>query len=61
RQKLDDLRSQAEIARRDTDLETASRLLYGEIPQVEKEIAAAEEAESAAGQTKQMVGEQVTA
>ncbi|WP_151952739.1 ATP-dependent chaperone ClpB [Brevibacterium sp. Marseille-P9724] len=62
RQKLDDLRSQAEIARRDTDLETASRLLYGEIPQVEKEIAAAEEAESAAGsQAKQMVGEQVTA
>ena len=61
RQKLDDLRSQAEIARRDTDLETASRLLYGEIPQVEKEIAAAEEAESAVGQTKQMVGEQVTA
>ncbi|WP_349829350.1 ATP-dependent chaperone ClpB [Brevibacterium litoralis] len=48
KQKLDDLRSQAEKATRETDLETASRLLYGEIPAVEKEIAAAEEAENAA-------------
>ncbi|HLR43665.1 MAG TPA: AAA family ATPase, partial [Brevibacterium sp.] len=47
KEKLDDLRNQAEVARRDTDLATASRLLYGEIPAVEKEIAAAEAAEAA--------------
>src|SRR5699024_2850724 len=35
--KLDELRSAAERAQRDTDLETASRLLYGEIPAVQKE------------------------
>ncbi|WP_101653104.1 ATP-dependent chaperone ClpB [Brevibacterium ihuae] len=61
KQKLDDLRSQAEIARRDTDLETASRLLYGEIPAVEQEIAAAEAEEKAAGTARAMVGDQVTA
>jgi ATP-dependent Clp protease ATP-binding subunit ClpB len=60
KKKLDDLRGQAEIARRDTDLETASRLLYGEIPAVEKEIAAAE-AEDAQGEGtgSRMVNEQV--
>ncbi|WP_029088389.1 ATP-dependent chaperone ClpB [Brevibacterium album] len=67
RKKLDDLRSQAEIATRETDLETASRLLYGEIPAVEKEIAAAEAAEAekeaagAAGSGSRMVNEQVGA
>ncbi|GAA4283426.1 ATP-dependent chaperone ClpB [Brevibacterium daeguense] len=61
KQKLDDLRSQAEIARRETDLETASRLLYGEIPAVEKEIAEAEAAEKAAETERTMVGDQVTA
>lgn len=66
KKKLDNLRSQAEIARRDTDLETASRLLYGEIPLVEKEIAEAEAQEAkqaasndAAGAGKRMVNEQV--
>ncbi|MGO2035468.1 MAG: ATP-dependent chaperone ClpB [Brevibacterium sp.] len=50
--KLDELRSQADRAQRDTDLETASRLLYGEIPAVQKEIAEAEaeEAQAEAGQ-----------
>ncbi|GAA2004356.1 ATP-dependent chaperone ClpB [Brevibacterium samyangense] len=63
KKKLDDLRNQAEIAQRDTDLEKASRLLYGEIPAVEKEIAAAEAAENAAGESdaKPMVNEQVRA
>ena len=46
--KLDELRSAAEKAQRDTDLETASRLLYGEIPAVQKEIAEAEAAEAQA-------------
>ncbi|WP_241897566.1 ATP-dependent Clp protease ATP-binding subunit, partial [Brevibacterium epidermidis] len=46
--KLDELRSAAEKAQRDTDLEPASRLLYGEIPAVQKEIAEAEAAEAQA-------------
>src|SRR5699024_10597511 len=51
-----------------TDLATASRLLYGEIPAVEKEIAAAEAAEAAdagsgsgTGTGRPMVGDHVTA
>ncbi|MCI2265213.1 ATP-dependent chaperone ClpB [Sediminivirga luteola] len=62
KQKLDDLRNQAEIARRETDLETASRLLYGEIPAIEKEIAEAEAAESTdagGGESRAMVADQV--
>ncbi|MGO3022309.1 MAG: ATP-dependent chaperone ClpB [Brevibacterium sp.] len=61
--KLDELRSQAEKAQRDTDLETASRLLYGEIPAVQKEIAEAEaaEAQAEAGQTSDpMVSDKVS-
>ena len=61
--KLDELRSQAEKAQRDTDLETASRLLYGEIPAVQKEIAEAEaaEAQADAGQTSDpMVSDKVS-
>ena len=40
--RLDELRAQAERAQRDNDLETASRLLYGEIPAAEKDLASAE-------------------
>jgi ATP-dependent Clp protease ATP-binding subunit ClpB len=61
--KLDELRSAAERAQRDTDLETASRLLYGEIPAVQKEIAEAEaeEAQAEAGQTSDpMVSDKVS-
>lgn len=59
--KLDDLRSQADKAQRDTDLETASRLLYGEIPAVQKEIdiAEAEEAD-AETETDPMVSDRVS-
>src|SRR5699024_4303060 len=60
--KLDELRSAAERAQRDTDLETASRLLYGEIPAVQKEIAEAEaeEAQAEAGQNSDpMVSDKV--
>src|ERR1700735_294072 len=39
--KLDDLKGQAERAQRDGDYETASRLLYGEIPTLDAEIAEA--------------------
>jgi len=40
--RLDELRAQAERAQRDNDLETASRLLYGEIPAAEKALVSAE-------------------
>ena len=61
--KLDELRSAAEKAQRDTDLETASRLLYGEIPAVQKEIAEAEAAEAqadAGSDSDQMVSDKVS-
>jgi ATP-dependent Clp protease ATP-binding subunit ClpB len=53
--KLDALRIQAEKAQREANLELASKLLYGEIPQLEKELKAAE-----TQNTERMVGEQVT-
>jgi ATP-dependent Clp protease ATP-binding subunit ClpB len=46
--RLDELSSAAERAQRDGDLATASRLLYGEIPAIQKEIAAAEASEAGA-------------
>jgi ATP-dependent Clp protease ATP-binding subunit ClpB len=46
--RLDELRSAADKAQREGDLATAGRLLYGEIPTVEKEIEAAEEREQRA-------------
>jgi len=53
RKRLDLLRTDAEKAQREGDLEKASRLLYGEIPAVEREIAAAEQAELQATGTEQ--------
>ena len=47
RARLDELRVAAEKHQREGDLATASRVLYGEIPAVEKQIAEAEAAESA--------------
>jgi ATP-dependent Clp protease ATP-binding subunit ClpB len=41
KKQLDDLRGQAERAQRDADFETASRLMYGEIPALERDLAAA--------------------
>src|SRR5580658_5265744 len=41
KKELDDLKGQAERAQRDGDYETASRLLYGEIPTLDAEIAEA--------------------
>ncbi|SJN15540.1 ClpB protein [Micrococcus lylae] len=61
RVKLDELRSQAEKAQREGDLAEASRLLYGEIPALEKELAAADEAEKAVDEEHLMVSENVTA
>ena len=39
KKRLDDLKGQAERAQRDADFGTASRLMYGEIPALEKEVA----------------------
>ena len=41
KQRLDDLRGQAERAQRDADFETASRIMYGQVPALEAELAAA--------------------
>ena len=58
KQRIDDLRGQAERAQRDGDLETASRLMYVEIPAGEEELAEAASTEVA---TDVMVKEEVTA
>ncbi|MGH3490591.1 MAG: ATP-dependent Clp protease ATP-binding subunit, partial [Actinopolymorphaceae bacterium] len=47
KQRLDDLRGQAERAQREGNLEAASRILYAEIPELEKEVAAAAEVQAA--------------
>jgi ATP-dependent Clp protease ATP-binding subunit ClpB len=55
--RLEALRGQAERAQRDGDFESASRLLYAEIPAVEKELAEARAAsESAEAMVKEEVG-----
>ncbi|WP_344452240.1 ATP-dependent chaperone ClpB [Actinocorallia aurantiaca] len=57
KKKLDDLHGQAERAQREGDFETSSRLLYGEIPMLEKEIKqASEAAESRGAMVKEEVG-----
>ncbi|MFH0243510.1 ATP-dependent chaperone ClpB [Streptomyces sp. HK10] len=45
KEKLDEVRGQAERAQRDGDFETASKLLYGEIPTLERELEEASAAE----------------
>ncbi|WP_282791038.1 ATP-dependent chaperone ClpB [Streptomyces sp. CC224B] len=51
KEKLDELRGQAERAQRDGDFDTASKLLYGEIPALERDLEAASEAEEEAAKT----------
>lgn len=46
KERLDDLRGQAERAQRDGDFDTASKLLYGEIPGLERELEEAAQAEA---------------
>ncbi len=48
KERLDEIRGQAERAQRDGDFETASKLLYAEIPALEEELAQASEAEEEA-------------
>jgi ATP-dependent Clp protease ATP-binding subunit ClpB len=60
---LDELQMRADVAQRDGDYETASRLLYGEIPALEKELEAAVAAAAAQSASEQapMVSDEVTA
>ncbi|MFD9499696.1 ATP-dependent chaperone ClpB [Streptomyces sp. NPDC060035] len=58
KERLDELRGQAERAQRDGDFDTASKLLYGEIPGLERELAEAAEAEQEASKDT-MVKEEV--
>ncbi|QIM17765.1 AAA domain-containing protein [Leucobacter coleopterorum] len=62
REKLDQMRIDAERAQREGNLERASKLLYGEIPVIEKQLAEAERAELSEeidGEPR-MVNDQVT-
>ncbi|MCK7625462.1 ATP-dependent chaperone ClpB [Streptomyces sp. RS10V-4] len=60
KERLDDLRGQAERAQRDGDFDTASKLLYGEIPGLERELEEAAEAEAEQEAAKEsMVKEEV--
>ncbi|MEY8815639.1 ATP-dependent chaperone ClpB [Micrococcus luteus] len=63
RAKVDELRSLAEKAQRDGDLAEASRLLYGEIPALEKQLEEADRTarEADRSATEPMVSEEVTA
>jgi ATP-dependent Clp protease ATP-binding subunit ClpB len=58
KERLDDLRGQAERAQRDGDFDTASKLLYGEIPGLERELEEAAQAEAEASKDT-MVKEEV--
>ncbi|GLZ08441.1 chaperone protein ClpB [Actinomadura sp. NBRC 104412] len=57
KERIDQLRGEAERAQRDGDLETSARLTYGEIPALEKQLN--EAAEQADGQRDAMVKEEV--
>jgi ATP-dependent Clp protease ATP-binding subunit ClpB len=62
KKRLDDLKTQVEHAQRQADLETASRLMYGEIPALERELAEAAAAPAATpgvGDGDPMVKEEV--
>jgi ATP-dependent Clp protease ATP-binding subunit ClpB len=57
KQRLDDARGQAERAQRDGDFETASRLMYAEIPALERSVAEASvSAETVGAMVKEEVG-----
>ena len=58
KERLDAARSESDRAQREGNLERASRLLYGDIPVMERELAEAEKAES---DGPRMVNDQVTA
>ena len=60
--RLDEMRTRAELAEREGDFATASRLMYGEIPQLEKQLEEASKAEESAGaEADSMVKDEVGA
>jgi len=59
KQQLDEVRVQAERAQRDGDFETASRLMYAEIPSLEAQLASASATAEPAGAASPMVKEEV--
>ncbi|MFJ5938425.1 ATP-dependent chaperone ClpB [Streptomyces sp. NPDC093071] len=60
KERLDEARGRAERAQRDGDFDTASKLLYGEIPALERELEEASEAEARQETSKDtMVKEEV--
>ncbi|MGO4600155.1 ATP-dependent chaperone ClpB [Terrabacter sp. 2RAF25] len=61
--RVDDLRTQADRLQREGDLGAASKILYGDIPTLEKELASAQEREAAATASDEgpMVKEEVGA
>ncbi|MFC8789363.1 ATP-dependent chaperone ClpB [Streptomyces cinereoruber] len=60
KERLDEARGRAERAQRDGDFDTASKLLYGEIPALERELEEASEAEAQQETSKDtMVKEEV--
>ncbi|OYO21240.1 ATP-dependent chaperone ClpB [Enemella dayhoffiae] len=58
KQQIDELRSEAERAQREGDLQRASELLYGQIPALQKQL---EKADAEEAEAKPMVSEEVTA
>ncbi|MHC6177480.1 ATP-dependent chaperone ClpB [Glutamicibacter sp. X7] len=58
---LDEMRSQAEKHQREGDLEKASRLLYGDIPTLQRELEQAAAAEADQNREEAMVADEVTA
>ena len=59
-EKMDSLRSQLEIAERDADLATASRIKYGDLPELEKKLASARQELAAIPPVDRLLREEVT-
>lgn len=59
-EKMDNLRSQLEIAERDADLATASRIKYGDLPELEKKLASVREELAAIPTHDRLLREEVT-
>ncbi|MFT4187182.1 MAG: ATP-dependent chaperone ClpB [Aeromicrobium sp.] len=59
KERIDELKIAAERAQREGDLATSSRLLYGELPAMERQLADAQQAEASASSEDRMVHEEV--
>ncbi|HUH53420.1 MAG TPA: AAA family ATPase, partial [Microbacteriaceae bacterium] len=60
REKLDRRKSEADLAQREGNLEKASKILYGEIPVIERQLLEAEQEEKSESGQPRMVNDQVT-